>query len=62
MRIPLFGKATDAERLELHMEMNRMNPKGFPTPPTSKKNRRTHSKHPATTIERLAAIVYKDTP
>lgn len=58
MRIPLHGKGTTEQVLDLHMAMIALNPKGFPNVPTSRKNPRYHSTKPTTRVEALAQQVY----
>lgn len=58
MQLPLHKKGTPSQILDLHMEMNARNPNGFPVAPTSKKNRKTHSKKPSTRIEAMAKGIH----
>lgn len=58
MRIPLHGKGTVEQKLDLWLLATHMNPKGFRQPPTSRKNIRTHSKTPTTRVEALAREVH----
>lgn len=53
MKIPLHGKGTKSEILDLHVYMAQINPSGF-RQASSKKNRR----RPKTRVERLAKEVY----
>lgn len=63
MKIPLhhngdrrkpWRKRAD-ERLQLWQTMHDMNPSGFRTAPTSRKNPRTHSNAPQTVLEQMYA-------
>lgn len=58
MRIPLHGNGTRSEILDLHMKANHINPRGFRTVPTSRKNPKTHSNRSSTRVEALAKEVY----
>lgn len=48
---------TAEERLDNAAALARMNPRGFRSPPTSRKNPKFHSKKPTTMLEKLAARV-----
>lgn len=49
---------TDVERLDYWMKMQSLNPKGFRSAPSSRKNPKFHSAKPTTMIEKLAFKVY----
>lgn len=53
MRIPLHGKGTKSEIVDLHVRMAQINPKGFRAPSTKRNRLR-----PKTRVERLAKEVY----
>lgn len=52
--------ATAEERLENAAALARMNPKGFRSPPSSRKNPRFHRQRPTTMLEKLAALATQE--
>lgn len=57
VKLNLGPGATDVERLEHYAALAQMNPKGFRSSPTSRKNPRFHDKKPSTLLEALAKRV-----